>query len=52
MSKAKTTITKLDLLNAPIGHRPHASGMGVHRDKRKQPKGGRNATNRRAINEF
>lgn len=55
MSKVKThigTITKLDLLNAPMGHQSHQSGCGIHRDKKKNPKGGRSASSRRSINEW
>jgi len=54
MSKKSThigTISKLDLLHAPTGHAPHITGTGVHRDKRKQPKGGRSRVNKKAIHE-
>lgn len=47
-----TRITKLDLLRAPIGHQPRATGTGVHRDKRKQPKGGKAHQARKHIREW
>ena len=46
------TISKLDLIKTASGHQPHATGTGAHRDKRKNPKGGRSATARRAIGEW
>jgi hypothetical protein len=44
-------ITKLDLIKAPKGHQENTIGTGVHRDKRKQPKGGRTKADNDAINE-
>lgn len=49
MAKPKTIITKMDLLRAPAGHQSHFTGTGIHRDKRKQPKGGRRAQLVKAI---
>ena len=43
-------ITKLDLIKAPKGHQENTIGTGVHRDKRKQPKGGRTKADNDAIN--
>lgn len=54
MSKKKETIgkiTKLDLIKTPKGHQERAIGTGIHRDKRKQPKGGKRAEDKKAIDE-
>jgi hypothetical protein len=50
--KPKTTITAQELLHAPCGHPKKFCGTGVHRDKRRLPKGGRNATQRQHIKEW
>jgi hypothetical protein len=56
MSKPNThvgTITKLDLIRGTrSGHAGHVTGTGVHRDWKKQPKGGRKRTTSRAIGEW
>ena len=48
----KLVITKAELLKAPAGHQPHWTGTGVHRDKRKQPKGGKTHQARKHIKEW
>ena len=47
------TISKLDLIRGTrSGHAGHVTGTGVHRDWKKQPKGGKSATARRSIGEW
>lgn len=45
------TITKLDIMKAPKGHQHCWIGTGIHRNWKKQPKGGKSAANRKAIEE-
>lgn len=49
----KTTITKLDQIKSTsIGHQGKCCGTGIHRDWKRQPKGGRGGQYRKAIKEY
>jgi hypothetical protein len=48
----KTIITKLDQIRSTsIGHQQKCCGTGIHRNWKKQPKGGRGAAKRKALAE-
>jgi len=49
MKSDKMIISKYDIIKAPAGHPVKIGGTGLHRDWKKQPKGGRSAQNKKAI---
>lgn len=45
-------ITKLDQLKVSLGHQAHYTGTGPHRNKKKQPKGGKTHQAKKHIKEW